>query len=276
MTLALHYFRLLGAHNLLPVPQDTIGRAYYITGSAVQTTGENTVDPEIDGKVAQLESGLSLEQQRLEKLWDAYEQQEKDLNASLDQINILEADIGTKGTLITSLQELLGGRDAKLRELEVERQRQIKVEAEYGPRIKEMEDTIKDQTDKYDRLLSITQEMESELDLARRSLHARDSWFNLNVSSLESISDLIKEWRDIQAGKFPEGRSSRGPGGGKTEFVEAISTIKGLGAVKAENLYDSGFHTVEELKAASVEDIASVVGFTNLSANKVVNGAKEL
>ena len=60
------------------------------------------MDPEIDGKVAQLESGLSLEQQRLEKLWDAYEQQEKDLNASLDQINILEADIGTKGTLITS------------------------------------------------------------------------------------------------------------------------------------------------------------------------------
>jgi len=71
------------------------------------------VDPEIDGKVAQLESGLSLEQQRLEKLWDAYEQQEKDLNASLDQINILEADIGTKGTLITSLQELMGGERRK-------------------------------------------------------------------------------------------------------------------------------------------------------------------
>ena len=54
------------------------------------------MDPEIDGKVAQLESGLSLEQQRLEKLWDAYEQQEKDLNASLDQINILEADMEQK------------------------------------------------------------------------------------------------------------------------------------------------------------------------------------
>ena len=92
------------------------------------------MDPEMDGKVAQLESGLSLEQQRLEKLWDAYEQQEKDLNASLEQINILEADIGTKGTLVTSLQELLGERDAKIRELEVERQRQMKVEAEYGPR----------------------------------------------------------------------------------------------------------------------------------------------
>ena len=234
------------------------------------------MDPEIDGKVAQLESGLNLEQQRLEKLWDAYEQQEKDLNAALDQINILEADIETKGTMITSLQELLSERDAKLRELEVERQRQSKVEAEYGPKIKEMGDTIKEQTGKYDRLLSITQEMEDELDLARRALHARDSWFNLNVSSLESISDLIKEWRDIQAGKFPESSGGGGPGGGKSEFVAAISTIKGLGAVKDENLYDSGFHTVEELKAASVEDIASVVGFTNLSASKVVNGAKEL
>ena len=234
------------------------------------------MDPEMDGKVAQLESGLTLEQQRLEKLWDAYEQQEKDLNASLDQINILEADIETKATMITSLQELLGERDSKLRELEVERQRQMKVEAEYAPKISEMEETIKEQTDKYDRLLSITQEMEDELDLARRSLHARDSWFNLNVSSLETISDLIKEWRDIQAGKFPDNAGTGGPGGGKADFVEAISSIKGLGAVKAENLYDSGFHTVEDLKAATVEDIATVVGFTNLSASKVVNGAKEL
>jgi len=234
------------------------------------------MDLETDGKVAQLESGLTLEQQRLEKLWDAYEQQEKDLNASLDQINILEADIETKATMITSLQELLGERDSKLRELEVERQRQMKVEAEYAPKISEMEGTIKEQTDKYDRLLSITQEMEGELDLARRALHARDSWFNLNVSSLETISDLIKEWRDIQAGKFPDNAGTGGPGGGKADFVEAVSSIKGLGAVKAENLYDSGFHTVEDLKAATVEDIATVVGFTNLSASKVVNGAKGL
>ena len=118
--------------------------------------------------------------------------------------------------------------------------------------------------------------MEDELDLARRALHARDSWFNLNVSSLESISELIKEWRDIQAGKFPDNTGTGGPGGGKAEFVEAISSIKGLGAVKAENLYDSGFHTVEDLKAATIEDIATVVGFTNLSASKVVKGAKEL
>tara|TARA_B110000495_G_C23041622_1_gene625207 strand:+ start:3426 stop:4130 length:705 start_codon:yes stop_codon:yes gene_type:complete len=234
------------------------------------------MDLENEEKLAQIESSLSLEQQRLEKLWDAYEQQEKDLNAALDRINFLEADIETKQTMITSLQELLVERDAKLRDMEIERQRQGKVEAEYKPRISVMEDTMNDQTEKYDRLLSITQEMEDELDLARKSLHARDSWFNLNVSSLESISEVIKEWRSIQAGKFPSVGKTSGPGGGKSEFVGAVSKIKGLGTIKAENLYDSGFHTVDDLKAASLDEITSVIGFTKLSASKVVTGAKEL
>ena len=152
------------------------------------------MDPETEEKIAQMESSLSVEQQRLEKLWDAYEQQEKDLNASLDRINFLEADIETKETMISSLQELLTERDTRLRELEIERQRQNKVEAEYKPKILGMEETTKDQADKYERLLSITQEMEDELNLARQSLYARDNWFNANVSGLESVSEIIKEW----------------------------------------------------------------------------------
>jgi len=234
------------------------------------------MDIENEENFAQIESSLSLEQQRLEKLWDAYELQEKDLNAALDRINFLEADIETKQTMITSLQELLMERDTKLRDMEIERQRQGKVEAQYEPRIRVMEDTMNDQTVKYDRLLSITQEMEDELDLARKSLHARDSWFNLNVSSLESISEVIKEWRSIQAGKFPAVGKASGPGGGKSEFVQAVAKIKGLGTIKAENLYDSGFHTISDLKAASLDDISSVIGFTKLSASKVVTGAKDL
>ena len=231
---------------------------------------------ELEEQIAQLENSLGQEQQRLEKLWDAYEQQEKDLNASLDRINYLESDIETRQTMITSLQELLTERDAKLRDLEIQRQRQSKIAAEYEPKIKEMQGIIEDQTEKYERLLSITQEMEDELDLERQSLHARDGWFNANISSLESISEIIKEWRNIQGGRFPEVKESSGPGGGKSTLVSSVAKIKGLGSVKAENLYDAGFHTVDDLKSASTEDIASVVGFTNLSSSKVVIGAKEL
>ena len=115
---------------------------------------------ELEEQIAQLENSLGQEQQRLEKLWDAYEQQEKDLNASLDRINYLESDIETRQTMISSLQELLTERDAKLRDLEIQRQRQSKIAAEYEPKIKEMQGIIEDQTEKYERLLSITQEME--------------------------------------------------------------------------------------------------------------------
>ena len=107
---------------------------------------------ELEEQIAQLENSLGLEQQRLEKLWDAYEQQEKDLNASLDRINYLESDIETRQTMISSLQELLTERDAKLRELEIQRQRQSKIAAEYEPKIKEMQGIIEDQTEKYERL----------------------------------------------------------------------------------------------------------------------------
>ena len=107
---------------------------------------------DLEEQIAQLENSLGLEQQRLEKLWDAYEQQEKDLNASLDRINYLESDIETRQTMITSLQELLTERDAKLRELEIQRQRQSKIEAEYEHRNKEMQDVIDDQSEKYERL----------------------------------------------------------------------------------------------------------------------------
>ena len=150
------------------------------------------MSPDLEEKIAQLENSLGLEQQRLEKLWDAYEGQEKDLNASLDRINYLESDIETRQTMIASLQELLTERDTKLRDLEIARQRQGKIEAKYEPRIKEMQGIIDDQTEKYERLLSITQEMEDELDLARKSLHARDGWFNANISSLESVSEMVQ------------------------------------------------------------------------------------
>ena len=139
---------------------------------------------ELEEQIAQLENSLGLEQQRLEKLWDAYEQQEKDLNASLDRINYLESDIETRQTMIASLQELLTERDAKLRDLEIQRQRQSKVAAEYEPKIKEMQGIIEDLTEKYERLLSITQEIEDELYLARQSMNKRDCSINEKIRSI--------------------------------------------------------------------------------------------
>tara|TARA_B100002052_G_C15293581_1_gene337816 strand:+ start:56 stop:463 length:408 start_codon:yes stop_codon:yes gene_type:complete len=49
-------------------------------------------------KEQQLSNDLLTEQQRLEKLWDAYEQQEKELHAALDRIAELERILEGKNT----------------------------------------------------------------------------------------------------------------------------------------------------------------------------------
>ncbi len=49
-------------------------------------------------KEQQLSYDLLTEQQRLEKLWDAYEQQEKELHAALDRIAELERILEGKNT----------------------------------------------------------------------------------------------------------------------------------------------------------------------------------
>ena len=65
-----------------------------------------------------------------------------------------------------------------------------------------------------------------------------------------------------------------GLGGSKADFITEASKIKGLGKVKAEQLYDSGFHSIEELRASTLEDVSGVGGFTKLTAQKIIDGAK--
>ena len=234
------------------------------------------MEEDSDLKITQLERGLAHEQERLEKLWDAYEQQEKDLSASLDRIAKLESEIDTKKTMITSLEELLQDRDNKLRQFEVKIQQQEKVAVEYEPKVREFKDTVKGQADKYEKLLSISQDMEDELNFARAAIRARDSWFNLHVSSLEQIATISKDWRDIQEGNISEDVGESGGRLTKEMFVKHASKVKGLGIVKAEKIYDSGIHNLDELKEATVEDLAKVSGFTPKTAKNVLQNLKAI
>ena len=238
-------------------------------------------DPE--GSIAQLERALAEEQRRLEKLWDAYEKQEGDLNDALDRINRLEAEIQVKETMNKSLEDLLGERDAKLRGLEIARQHQAKVAAEYEPQLAELKAAVKDQTTKYDRLLSITRDMEDELNLAKEALRSRDGWFDHYVGRLEEISTLVKQWRQIQAGNFPEFEETKPEEAevfpdraAKAEFIATLTKIKGLGPAKAERIFEAGITSIEALKKADVSEIADISGFTKMNAEKVVKGAKDL
>ena len=55
----------------------------------------------------------------------------------------------------------------------------------------------------------------------------------------------------------------------KEELIKKLTSLKGIGASKAESIYDAGFHTVEKIKAASIEDLTNVNGISESVAKSI-------
>ncbi|MFW6173307.1 MAG: 50S ribosomal protein L32e [Elusimicrobiota bacterium] len=61
----------------------------------------------------------------------------------------------------------------------------------------------------------------------------------------------------------------------KEEVIKEFTTIKGVGKVKAELLYDNGFDSIEKLKGANVNDLVKIKGISEKNANDILNQLKE-
>ncbi len=230
-----------------------------------------------DVEVAQLHKALADEQRRLEKLWDAYERQEKDMDSLMSRLQYVETELEVKEKHIASMEEMLAERDRRIREMEVQQSHHHKLASEYEPRIDDLKDGLEDTQTKFDKLLAISEELEDELNVAKSALEARDEWFESNVSKLEEISRIIRNWRDIQRGSFLVTDSDEdSTGQDKDEFFKQVTQIPGLGKVKTEQLYNAGFNTIAKLRAASVDEITDLEGFTVVMAHKIIGGVKKL
>lgn len=228
-------------------------------------------------EVAQMHKALADEQRRLEKLWDAYERQEKDMDSLMSRLQYLETELEVKDKHITSMENMLSDRDKRIRELEVQQSHHQKLASEYEPRIDDLKEGLDDTQTKFDKLLAISEELEDELNVAKGALVARDDWFESHVSNLEEISRIIREWRDIQKGSFlVEDSGTESAAQVKEDFFKQITQIPGLGNVKAERLYKAGFNSISKLRAASVDELTDLEGFTAVVAHKILAGVKDL
>jgi large subunit ribosomal protein L32e len=61
----------------------------------------------------------------------------------------------------------------------------------------------------------------------------------------------------------------------KEEFVEEVSNLPGVGRKKAEALYAAGFHNMEQLKKASVDDLQKAEGIGPKVAQAIFDGLHE-
>jgi predicted flap endonuclease-1-like 5' DNA nuclease len=139
------------------------------------------------------EEVLSKDQERLAKLWDAYEEQEREFNLALKKISELEKKRREMEKINATLKKVTEGRDREIRELEIKVTALEEENSQFRPELENLENLHQDDKERYAKLFAITEELEEELEAARTELEIRDRWFQKYFGQLEGFNIAMKE-----------------------------------------------------------------------------------
>ncbi|MCK4614884.1 MAG: hypothetical protein KAU14_08775 [Thermoplasmata archaeon] len=224
-----------------------------------------------------------MEQERLAKLWDAYQIQEKALKEANDHISKQNTELELKGKEIQSLNEMLEKRDKELREMEREVTNLQKVTADYKPRLEKCQADLSKEKDKLAKLYDVAQELDEELKLKTRALEERDDWFMDNIRVFENMCETIKTRKEIaEARMLKEEMVKKMTGEGKpTDMAKAaiigeLSSIEVIDEEIAERLYEAGFKSLEALKKARSFELVAIEGISPTKAQEIFSKMKKL
>ena len=167
-----------------------------------------------------------IEQERLAKLWDAYQIQEKALKEANDEISKIETELELKDKEVQSLNEMVEKRDKNGREMEREITNLQKITAEYKPKLAKTMEALEKEKDKLAKLYDVAQELDDEVRIKSAALDLRDKWFMENVGVFESMCETIKKRKDIaQARQLKEDMVKKMSGGGKPTDIKKVAII---------------------------------------------------
>ncbi|MEW5759973.1 MAG: hypothetical protein AB1779_04335 [Candidatus Thermoplasmatota archaeon] len=133
------------------------------------------------------------EKQRFLRLKDAYELQEKEINLQNEKIAALEQAIADKEKVIKSLKEVLENRDKEYRELEIELNKLRAESSAFEPKLNELQQSLKLEREKFAKLFTLAEELDTELKQLRREVEVRDEWFKNYLSIFGETQKAIEE-----------------------------------------------------------------------------------
>jgi predicted flap endonuclease-1-like 5' DNA nuclease/molybdopterin converting factor small subunit len=136
------------------------------------------------------------DQERLAKLWDAYETQERELDLAMKKISDLENKIKEYERINSTLKNVVEGRDKDIRELEIKLVALEEDSTRYKPQIEDLKRAYNEEKERYAKLFIITEELEEELAATKKELEIRDMWFKNNIGVLTNLNKSIKD-RDM-------------------------------------------------------------------------------
>jgi septal ring factor EnvC (AmiA/AmiB activator) len=156
---------------------------------------EGTVTPEV--RIRELEEALSTETDRLQKLYHAYEQQEKELVDARAEIEVLEKEIVDREIEKEAMDNLLMEKDLRIREIELASTKSQKRVEHLEPELEKMEEKYSREKDRLGKVFAIAEELDNDVKLAVAELQARDAWYVSHMALFEDLNKAIKERFDM-------------------------------------------------------------------------------
>jgi len=138
-------------------------------------------------------SKFEAERLRLAKLFDAYEKQEKEFAALMVKLSSMEAEVADRDRIIKSLKEVLESRDSKMREMEIEITGLRNDKASHDPRVNQLTTDLRLAQEKFARLYALAEELEEEVNLAKKAIEARDDWFRTHVNVFADLQRAVDD-----------------------------------------------------------------------------------
>ena len=136
---------------------------------------------------------LSEESERLLKLYDAYEIQEKESVNLKAEIEVLEKEIVEREIEKEGLEGLLDEKDHRLRELELRAAKSSKQVDFLEPELQKMEEKFTREKERLGKVFNIAEELDNDLRLAVSEMKARDDWYVAHMALFEDLNKAIKE-----------------------------------------------------------------------------------
>lgn len=222
---------------------------------------EGTITPEV--RIKELEEKYETEKERLLKIFAAYESQQKELQTAKTEIEVLEKEIIDREIDKEAQEALLAEKDVRMRELELRAVKGGKQVEHLEPALATMEEKYSREKNRLGKLMSVAEELDTDLQMAVVEMKARDDWYVAHMSLFEDLNKAIKERytmieRAVEAERQSE-HMSREFGERVEELIEVRATemVEEDAEASAAAEETSSVEVVEEAEAEAETDTES-------------------
>jgi chromosome segregation ATPase len=148
---------------------------------------------------AKLKEDRQRAEDRLKKLWDAYEIQERDVVKLKERISFLEQELLQKDNIVATLKTTLEARDGRLREEELELVSAKRSLETAEPKIKSLESQLRNAETRYSNVLKLWQASYESARFWKKAHEDQNEWFEGHLGLVGNLSRALEERQEMLA-----------------------------------------------------------------------------